>query len=195
MILKLGDKAATFDLGAGALIDGMLWGQAARLYDASPKGSALELRAALVCLGLCVEELSPLTMRLAATCGYDVGRLGGALWTVFERGGMAPEKAVEAFAGALAASAKPVEAQPRAPAAQAPMAASEQDDPYPGLTQEGETWPAFNLRTASDRSMVVANLREEWRAAGEAFEAGRIVAWVSEVGASLGFRWEPPGEG
>lgn len=197
MLIKLGSKALDFDPRAGSLTEPLLWAQAARMYDAAPVGSALELRAALVYLGLSCAGLRGTTTQAAAAAGYDVARTGGLLWRFMTDLDMSPDDAPDVLRAALRART-----EERAPAAvAAPVAAPVRRptfaDPFPGLTRNGETYPEFAMHGGgSKKSAADMSAMEEWRDAGEAWKAGTIREWLASDGAALGFVLEPaPGEG
>lgn len=189
----LGDRVLPVNLVA-ARVDPMLWSQAMALYEQSLAGSVLELRAALVLIGLLCDPLRAATLARAGATGYDVPRLGGAVYGLLEGAGVAPGAALEglrALLNEIKERSKPPEVKPD-PKPEAPSFIPEIPDPYPGLTRRGETYPVFAVRTAGKRSLDVENERTEWRAAGIAHEGGRIASWVAEVGAALGFVYEAP---
>lgn len=189
MIVALGKLALNIDLRAAMLAEPLLFDDAFRAYQA-PDGSALELRGALVLLGLGAAELRVQTVQRAPSVGYEMGALGAILYASIAAAGGDPRQAVRAVRAALDALGTPAT---KAPAAPVKVERPHMTDPYPGLTRDGETWPDFSMRrknTAEDLSVF-----EEWKAAAMAWDAKRIDAWVAEVGGSLGFRWEPPGEG
>lgn len=186
MIVSLSGRALTLDASAGRLADPALWDDARRLWLDAPAGGGLELRAGLVIFALASAELRRAAARLAPGVDYDVPALGSRLAGVLADLDMAPR---EALAHVLALMT-PAPVAAATPAPIAPPAAPEaplQDDPYPGLTRGGETWPVFNRQASADTSIKVQNEREEWRAAGLAWEQGRLGAWLTEVGTALGF--------
>lgn len=190
----LGDRVLPVNLGA-ARVDPMLWAQAQSIYAESPAGSVLELRAALVIVGLVADPLRAATLALAGATGYDVPRLGGAVYGLLEGAGVAPGAALEglrALLNEIKERSKPPEVKPDPKPEARSSFVPEIPDPYPGLTRREETYPVFAVRTAGKRSLDVENERTEWRAAGIAHEGGRIASWVAEVGAALGFVYEAP---
>jgi len=184
----LGDRALPVTVAA-ASADPMLWAQAQALFAAAPAGSVVERRAALVLVALLADPLRDATLSLAALAGYDVARLGGLVYGALEGAGIPTDAAVEAIRGFVAGlSADQAPAPPPVPEPTIP-------DPYPGLTRDGLDWPHAAARLAGKRSLEADDARTEWRAAGIAFDGGRIVEWVEQVGAALGFRYEPPPPG
>ena len=194
MIVSLAGRALTLDANAGRLADPALWDDARRLWLDAPTGGGVELRAGLVLFALAAAELRGAVARLAPGVDFDPIPLGSRLAGVLADLGMAPREALAALLRLLAPA--PVAAPTPEPAA-APVAteAPLQDDPYPGMTRGGETWPVYNRRAGGDTAIKVQNEREEWRAAGLAYEGARAAEWMAAVGERLGFVWVSPGEG
>lgn len=189
----LGDRALPVTISA-ASIDPMLWAQAQALYASAPPGSALAQRGALVLIALMADPLRDATLSLAALAGYDVARLGGLVFGALEGAGIPTTGAESAFR-AFAASLRAEQAAEEKPAPKPPLPEPTIPDPYPGLTRDGLDWPHAATLLAGKRSMEADNARTEWRAAGIAFEGGRIGEWVEQVGAALGFHYEAPAAG
>lgn len=196
MIVALSGKAFDLSLEEGRLSDPALWSDALKAWSTATPGGGTSLRAKLVLFGLAAAEMRDVTSVFAAQVDYAVPALGSRLFLVLERSGVDPRAACGAFLEALKAAQAAVAEPVAAPAPVARPEAPLQDDPYPGLTRGGETWAEFNRRTNADTSMAVQNIREEWRAAGTAWEEKRIGDWMAQVGTRLGFvLGSAPGEG
>jgi len=97
MQIRLGTLALEADPGAARKNEPMLADQAWQVYQSSPSGSPLELRAALVLVCLSSRELLSPSLTIARAVGYDVGSLGGHLYGVVKVAGGTPSEALEAL--------------------------------------------------------------------------------------------------
>lgn len=111
MIVALGKLALDVDLRAAMLAEPLLFDDAFRAYQA-PDGSALELRGALVLLGLGAAELRAQTVQRAPAAGYEMGALGAILYASISAAGGDPRQAVRAVRAVLAGLEAPA---PKAP--------------------------------------------------------------------------------
>lgn len=93
MLVRLGKLAIDVDIVTGRNLDPMLYRDAFDAWTGAPVGSPVELRAALVLIGLCSKELFAATVGLAAAAGYVVPTLGGSLFGVIENAGGDPRDA------------------------------------------------------------------------------------------------------
>lgn len=97
MQIRLGTLALEADPGAARKNEPMLADQAWQVYQSSPSGSPLELRAALVLVCLSSRELLSPALAIARAVGYDVGSLGGHLYGVVKVAGGTPSEALQAL--------------------------------------------------------------------------------------------------
>ena len=97
MQIRLGTLALEADPGAARKNEPMLADQAWQVYQSSPSGSPLELRAALVLVCLSSRELLSPSLTIARAVGYDVGSLGGHLYGVVKVAGGTPSEALQAL--------------------------------------------------------------------------------------------------
>ena len=97
MQIRLGTLALEADPGAARKNEPMLADQAWQVYQSSPSGSPLELRAALVLVCLSSRELLSPALAIARAVGYDVGSLGGHLYGVVKVAGGTPSEAMQAL--------------------------------------------------------------------------------------------------
>lgn len=97
MQIRLGTLALEADPGAARKTEPMLADQAWQIYQSSPSGSPLELRAALVIVCLSSRELVSPALAIARAVGYDVGALGGQLYGVVKVAGGTPSEAQQAL--------------------------------------------------------------------------------------------------
>jgi hypothetical protein len=189
VIVALGKLALTVDTAAGRNAEPLLFDQALTMFQA-PDGSALELRGALVVLGLSAAELRAQTVQDARATGYEPATLAAVLYARLLAAGADPLSAPRALLSALAAkreAAAPAPVAEPAPGPEVVNGPRPMADPYPGLRRGEETWPAFLAR----RGHLVPDEMSAWNAARVALAAGTIKAWVETTGAALGFTWEP----
>ena len=97
MQIRLGTLALEADPGAARKNEPMLADQAWQVYQSSPSGSPLELRAALVLVCLSSRELVAPALAIARAVGYDVGALGGQLYGVVKVANGTPSDALQAL--------------------------------------------------------------------------------------------------
>lgn len=183
-IAALGSRALDLDFRLGKAAAPILWDDAHALWRKA-SGSPLELRGALVLLALADATLRPWVVEVAGSVGYEAARVADLVYLRLSGDGL-PVRDAPAV---LLSVVKPAPATAPTAAPPAP------DDLYPGLLRNGEPWGVWNARVAGSTSMDVANQREEWKAAAQAYERGEAAAWVAACGAPLGFTWTPPTTG
>jgi hypothetical protein len=119
MLIRLGKLAIDVNLSEARSLDPMLYRDAFETWQKAPVGSPLELRAALVLIGLGSKELMGATVQLAEAARYIVAALGSALFGVVEDAGGDPRDARAGAQALFAARRKEAEAA-RAEATRAP---------------------------------------------------------------------------